>query len=845
MYRFTIGSHLRVFRVVFVAFIVVGYLQHQGEGGIPCKLSFYPGPVIEMAMDRVNGYILTRERMDAGSRHCLRYAGISDRGPFEVTITDHRPLFFIRRDAVLPRKTFHCERRAVALTDFHGHPVDALYFKTQALLFEARKFYDELNIQTFEADVYSEERYLMERFIHGSIEIHGQGRLRDGVLHFVDPKIRKGDYRPRFSVLSLDIETGQRGQLYSIACHVTGRGRGDDAGIGLVLMLDGATAIPDIPPGGPGWPGILPGKTGEALPDGGFLYRFPGEKELLQTFFRVLRTLDPDILIGWHVIGFDLLFLERKCTRFGVPFSIGRDRRATRIREVRKGIYRVEASGRIVIDGPPALRGAFYNFDNFRLETVASELLGTGKDIGEATDKVAEIERRFREDKVALARYNLLDCTLVSDIFHKTGLIDHLFKRAIISGLAMDRVGMSVAAFDHFMLPRVHRHGLVAINVRDVKSEGHARGGFVFAKEPGLYEHVVVLDFKSLYPSIIRTFNIDPLSRLKADQDPVGTPVGIAFSRTEHVLPGYIRSLMEKREQAKKDKDPHLSQAIKILMNSFYGVMGTPGCRFYHPDLPSAITGTGQWVLKTTRRYLEENGYDVIYGDTDSVFVRLKATEIADEKAPGKLVSRLNAYISHKIKDDFGLESQLELEFEKHFIRFFLPSLRGGGDSAKKRYAGMIVKDGKEELVLTGLEFVRSDWTRFARDLQYELFQRIFHNEDVDDWLRQKVNDLKNHLYDKDLVYRKRLTKPPREYTKAIPPHVKAVLLLGTAGANAKESRYVMTLRGPVPVEMPHDDFDYTHYIEKQLKPIFDSVMMFFGKSYNEIIHGRQLNLFS
>jgi len=104
--------------------------------------------------------------------------------------------------------------------------------------------------------------------------------------------------------------------------------------------------------------------------------------------------------------------------------------------------------------------------------------------------------------------------------------------------------------------------------------------------------------------------------------------------------------------------------------------------------------------------------------------------------------------------------------------------------------------------------------------------------------------DLKNHVYDHDLVYKKRLTKPPKEYTKAIPPHVKAALLLGDAGANAKESRYVMTLRGPIPVELPHDDLDYPHYIEKQLKPIFDSVMIFFDKSYNEIIHGRQLNLF-
>lgn len=797
---------------------------------------------------------MTRQRLDTKGAHRLRYAGISHAGPFEITVTDQRPLFFVLRTARLPAPPFHCERRAVDLTDFNGRPVDALYFATQDHLFKARKRYEELAIQTFEADVYPEERYLMERFIHGGVEIAGASQVRDGIIRFTNPRLRRGEHTPLFSVLSLDIETGQRGELYSIGGHFTDRGHGETPlpPTGFVLMQDekthgagAATSVENRASSRRG-PGLLPEFPWEALPGGeGHLCRIPDEKRVLQAFFRVLGSLDPDLIIGWHVIGFDLLFLEKKCRQHGVPFVIGRDRRPARIREVRKGIHRVEACGRLVIDGPPALRGAFYTFDNFRLETVAAKLLGTGKDISEGVDKVAEIERRFREDKLALARYNLLDCALVTGIFEKTGLIDHLFKRAIISGLPMDRVGMSVAAFDHFMLPQVHRKGVVAVNVRDVESAGHAKGGFVFSRDPGFYEHVVVLDFKSLYPSIIRTFHIDPLSRLRADRDPLATPSGVAFSRTEHVLPEYIRALMEKREQAKQDGDPHLSQAIKILMNSFYGVMGTPGCRFYHPDLPGAVTGTGQWVLKTTRKYLEDNGYEVIYGDTDSVFVCLKKGEITQgDAAPRRIVAELNGFFKDTLQARFGVVSRLELEFEKHFTRFFLPCLRGGGESAKKRYAGIIEKDGQKELVITGLEFVRSDWTRFARNLQYELFQRIFHDREVDAWLKEKVAALKNRAYDKDLVYRKRLTKPPKEYTKAIPPHVKAALLRGEAGATAKESWYVMTLRGPVPVELPHDDLDYPHYIEKQIKPIVDSVMLFFGSSYDEIMHGKQLDLF-
>ena len=783
-----------------------------------------------MSMTPLKGYILTRQRMDAPNSHHLIYSGISDSGPFEALFTTERPLFFILRSTLLTGLSLHDERKPVELTTFDGRPVDALYFKTQKALFRARKQMEETGIQTFESDIFSEERFLMERFVHGTVELSGPCTQKGNRLCFINPALRKADYTPHFTLLSLDIETGQKGQLYSIACHLKASKRDHR----LVLMVDEkcCSEKPDR----------------EALDCKGEMLRFPDEKKLLSFFTEALCQMDPDILIGWHVIGFDLTFLEKKFREHGIRFAVGRDGSPPEIREVRKGVYRVEVRGRVVIDGPPSLRGAFYSFDNFRLETVATELLGKGKDIDESSDKVQEIERRFQNDKPALAKYNLKDCTLVTDIFEKTDLIDHLFKRSLISGLPMDRVGMSVAAFDFFMLPRIHRKGLVGINVKDVKGAGHAAGGFVFSEKPGLYNNVVVLDFKSLYPSIISTFHIDPVSRLKAEQKPeksAMTPVGIAFSRTEHVLPQAIDTLMERRELAKKEKDTHLSQAVKILMNSFYGVMGTTGCRFYHPHLPSAITGTGQWTLKTTRDYLREKGYQVIYGDTDSLFVCLKPAE-TKEGAPAaqRLVTDVNIWLKRLIQDRFGLESKLELEFEKHFTRFFLPAIRGGGGSAKKRYAGVIEKKGTKELVITGLEFVRSDWTRFARNFQYDLFQKIFNDEDVKGWLKQVVSDLKAGQYDAELVYQKRLTKPPSEYTKVIPPHVRAALLLGNISKTRRESRYVMTLRGPIPEEFPHHDIDYSHYIEKQLKPIFDSVMMFFDTSYTDIMHGKQLDLF-
>lgn len=121
-----------------------------------------------------------------------------------------------------------------------------------------------------------------------------------------------------------------------------------------------------------------------------------------------------------------------------------------------------------------------------------------------------EIDRRFNEDKPALATYNLKDCELVTQIFHKTEIMPFLLERATVNGLAVDRHGGSVAAFSHLYFPRMHRAGYVAPNLGDVPPQA-SPGGYVMDSRPGLYDSVLVLDYKSLYPSIIRTFLIDPV----------------------------------------------------------------------------------------------------------------------------------------------------------------------------------------------------------------------------------------------------------------------------------------------------------------------------------------------
>ncbi len=788
------------------------------------------------------GYILdaysTDIRRGSQSVNILTLCCLDNDGYFEVEVPNNRLVFFVERDAEIPELR-GMTRRPVGLVDFEGKELDGLYFDSRSAYYEGAKRLRERGVRCLESDVQPDERFLMEHFIFRGLSFNSGIRNKGIPFPLYRPeKISPAEYNPLFKIASFDIETGQDGTLYCCGFHLSGRG-GESR---VVFMLD---------------PAMSSEQQEMTLPSGeSFTYiSVSGEKELLKRTLKYIGDSDPDIIIGWNVIGFDFTFIENKCRQYGLPFSIGRRGQTGRIIAKRSGLFSVDAFGRLVIDGPVNLRGGFHAFEDYRLETVARELLGEGKAIsghGESDEKIAEIEERFKNDKPALALYNILDCVLVSRIFVRTGLIEQLATRSRLTGLRMDRVNQSVAAFDFFMLPLIHRAGYAAPDVADIRTGAHAAGGLVFTSDPGLYENIMVMDFLSLYPSIIRTFMIDPLSRLTAERFPLepsfDTPAGIKFSRDTHILPEHTGHLMETRAGAKKAKDTPLSQAVKILMNSYYGVMGTPGCRFYHPDLPTAITGTGQWILKTTADYIRDKGFRVIYGDTDSVFVELKndhaSSGSADPRKLGEqLVLEVNEFFRKKLEEDFGVESRLTLEVEKLYSRFFLPPMRGTSEGSRKRYAGMT--GGSGEIEIKGLEYVRSDWTELAKDFQMELFRRFFHNEEIFAWIRAQVESIRKGEMDDKLVYKKRLTKPVGEYTKNIPPHVKAALILDPDGKRGiRRISYVMTFRGPVPAAHDHRDIDYTHYIEKQIMPLADMVLPFIGSSFNEIIEGRQGELF-
>ncbi len=787
----------------------------------------------------INAFLLTRQWFDTAAGIRLEFWFNSEQGPIHTIIENQQSVFFIQQHDIervqqilsqLPK----VEIKPLELKSFNNHSIAGVYFKSQQQLYRARDLLKQNDIRCFESDIRPTDRYLTERFITGAAKIHSSGQIHPH-KPVINPGLKPTSYQPRLKVMSLDIETGyDNNSLYSIAYVMNEDKR--------VLMLG-------------------QGDNTEAIE------YLPNEAAVLRRFIQLVKKLDPDIFIGWNVINFDFRFLQKKAELLKIPLALGRNNTNVIWRQAQTETehYFILIPGRVVLDGIDTLKSATFVFDSFSLESVGNELLGRGKLIKSKEEqhdplyKAKEITRLFHEDKPALAAYNLEDCQLVWEIFEHTDLINFAIERAQLTGLEMDRIGGSVAAFDNLYLPRLHRKGYIAPNIGDYHGQLSAPGGYVMDSKPGLYDSVLVLDYKSLYPSIIRTFKVDPYARIIAKQQNKDEIVpgfnGASFSKEENILPGIIEELWKARDRAKKDNNKALSQAIKIIMNSFYGVLGTPGCRVHDARLTSSITLRGHELIKHTVNLIEDEGYQVIYGDTDSVFVSLSdALDNQQADEIGKhLVNKINQYWSDYLHDIFGITSHLEMEYETHFQRFFMPTVRGSDKGTKKRYAGMVTdKNGVENIIFKGLETVRTDWTVLARNFQQTLYDKIFHNQPYADYIRQVLDDLKQGKLDDQLIYRKRLRQKLSDYQKNVPPHARAAIKaeqyfkenrLPSRYANKGWIEYQMTVNGPETLECSTSPLDYEHYIEKQLVPLADNILNVLGTSIEPIIQD-QFELF-
>lgn len=824
-----------------------------------------------------SGFLLTRQVQDtpSGLQITLWLKGKS--GPVKLQIENELALFFIEESYVnfalglLKRQNIALEKhKSLTLKTFSHTKVCCLYFCSLRNFYRAREILNRNNIKCYEDDIRPDDRFLMERFITSHIDYlflqdprmssSNTNRYLYPNKHVIGSEVKcKRTVSPEninLTMLSIDIECSMQGELYSIGLYAN-----NDETFKCVLMIGDEQKDTDI-----------------------YIKWQQNEKELLRQFVKEVIEFDADILIGWNVIDFDFVLLQKRCDLWNIDLAIGRDGSSPNWRKNPNNSdqHFIEIAGRVVLDGIDLLKTATYSFPSYSLDNVAKSLLGLNKKVTDVDNRVKEITDNFNHNKRALAEYNLEDCRLVWLIFEKTQLLSFAKLRAQLTGLPIDRVGGSVAAFTNLYLPKLHRSGYVAPNMGDGESDLISPGGYVMDSIPGLYDNVLVLDFKSLYPSIIRTFKIDPMGLIEGLKlvsdiqiiddtgntenfnkkiDPIFNEIisgydGAFFSRKHHFLPDIIQRLWLERDKAKLDNNSALSQAIKIIMNSFYGVLGSTGCRFFDPRLSGSITKRSHDILKKTSHWIEDKGHQVIYGDTDSIFVAIGVDKTQDE---AKLLGKsLQEYINEKwqytLQENLNISSELEIEFETHFTKFLMPTIRGGNLNkgknnvgTKKRYAGL--SNGK--LVFKGLETVRSDWTELSKDFQQMLYKMVFNNEPVDEFIVKIVHELRQGFYDQKLIYTKRIRRRIEDYVNT-PPHIKAALIaneqLIKQGVEKRYRhrstiQYVITINGVQPLEFHESKLDYDFYIEKQLKPIADDILPFIDTNFDSIA-GNQMGLF-
>ena len=796
------------------------------------------------------GFLLTRQSLDLQGKATVILWFSTPTGPVKLCLSDQRPVFFIeqekiqRAEKLLKSSNKYYSLKPLKLYTFSQQDIAGLYFNNVRDFYDAREILKQAGVDVYEDNIRLEDRYLMERFVYGSVEFIGQEsaltqQVKNAYIEYHNIKIKPGDYIPTFNTVSLDIECSENGELYSIGFYSEENLKGDPLNFKKVIM-------------------IQPDKLSDREIAADYIEWVNDEVGLLQALEQTIQSLDPDIIIGWNVINFDFRLLVKRAALHHLSLRLGRDKTPVHWRDSRTETNQgfISIAGRVVIDGIAALKAEAYSFPSFSLEAIGQHFLGRGKATDDVDNRLQAINHDFKTNKVKLAEYNLQDCVLVWDIFQKLKLLDYLVFRSQLTGLELDRAGGSVAAFTNLYLPKLHRQGYISPNLPE--GGGLASpGGYVMDSKPGLYKNVLVLDFKSLYPSIIRTFKIDPLGLIEGNKDSGKAIKGFRggyFSRDKHLLPDIITELWAKRDQAKKSHDQARSQAIKIIMNSFYGVLGSGGCPFYDTRLASSITLRGHEIMQQTARWIEGKGYNVIYGDTDSTFVLLNES-ITDQQANEigqSLAKMINQQWQSKLAEEHQIDCFLEIEFESHFSRFLMPTIRGSEHGSKKRYAGILKTGDKEKLIFKGLENVRTDWTELAKDFQLKLYQKVFSGADSAEFIIKTVRQTLSGERDSELIFRKRLRRKLKSYVKNVPPHVRAARIADAENLKRGKSlkhqnkgwiSYIMTVNGPQPVDYVSAKIDHQFYVDRQLEPIADGILPFIGQSFKGIVD-QQMMLF-
>ncbi|MBD3210653.1 hypothetical protein GF318_04705 [Candidatus Micrarchaeota archaeon] len=588
-----------------------------------------------------------------------------------------------------------------------------------------------------------------------------------------------------------------------------------------------------------------------------FVESLENEKAVIERFSEIIAEENPDVIYGYNSANFDLPYLDARAKKLNARLMPGRFKGG--MRSLRKGMINgYEIGGRVHFDLYPVMR--FFGFiglikaQKFTLDAIAEEVLGKRKlDV-----KKEDIYQLWDQGGVdQLADYSIVDAELTYDLgenflplemeMSSTAKIPLFQVTLSTSGQLVENLLMYHAAERKELIPR--RPVGEAIYER---LNAPIQGAFVKLPEPGIYENIAVLDFRGLYPSIIVSYNIDPGTLLEdGGENAYVSPTGAKFTKEKQgLVPVVLDYLVDMRSKIKSRlktmdrssaayvKMNARSHALKILSNSFYGYLGYARSRYYSRPCAESVTAWGRKHIMDTIQKAEKAGFQVLYADTDSVFL------IYEEK------NQVRDFMNG-IND--SLPGKMELELEGFYTRGVFVSKKGGeARGAKKKYA-MIEDDGR--IKIRGFELVRRDWSDIAKDTQLKVLEAILKEgskQKAVRIVRETIKELeKGTVPLEKLAIITQLKKDPTRYEIKSPElsAAKKMLKRGIPVERGTIISYVVGRKGAsisekaVPLELA-EDYDVEYYVNNQVLPAVMKILKELGyDEYSMKVGGKQKSL--
>ena len=586
------------------------------------------------------------------------------------------------------------------------------------------------------------------------------------------------------------------------------------------------------------------------------------EKEMLNKFKEILEDYDPDIICGHNINGFDLPFLIKRLEVLRISRDLGRSEKNAFARKLQRS-YMPSISGRVVVDTFEIFRrDPWVKFKRYDLSTISKAMLGIGKvDLGgNYIEKVRDAWNGNGLQK--FIKYSRRDAELVLRLVVEKNLLDKFFEISKISGLLLqDSLGGQSQRHEFRLLTEFYKRKIIMpCKLRDIgeRIKGHGlKGALVLEPETGLHEWVICLDFTSMYPSLIRAFNICTTTFLNNGEnvEHFVTPYGTKFVKPtifKGIIPDIVdeylnaRVVVKKQYKIETDKENKRilrakNLALKDLSNSLYGYTGYVRSRLYVMAIANTITALGRDTITKTKKLIEENfSAKVIYADTDSVFIKSDIKDLDEAERFGKKISD---FISEKL---YGLD----LKFEKIYKTFLI--------EAKKRYAGWAFEKENSKWVdrieMKGIETVRRDWCSLVSDTMFEVLNIVLKEKNINKaskYVRNIINDLATGKINLEkLTVTKGITKSIDSYD-GIQPHVelaKKIMKRDKTRSLVGERLEFVIIRGNQLLSKRAEDpgyvkekglkIDSQYYIYNQLLPPLERIFEICGITSSELIEG-------